>query len=293
MNLCGKLGLGTVQWGQAYGVANAEGRRPDDGEIGVMLGRARAAGVDLLDTAQVYGEAETIIGRHAGDLDGWRIVTKAAPVAGEGGATGVGLTQSLGRLQCAKVYGLLLHRQDDLTAAQGSTIWSALQRLKSQGLVAKIGVSVYDPEQLERIFDQCELDLVQLPFNLYDQRFLRAGWFERLHRTGVEVHARSAFLQGLLLMTPKAMPARFAPWSDHHRRLYRVIDSLGVSVLAASLRFCLQQPGIDRVIVGCETPGQLDEILQAAAVSSASLPEPETFALDDGAVIDPRRWPRH
>ena len=293
MNLCGKLGLGTVQWGQAYGIANAEGRRPDDGEIGVMLGRARVAGVDLLDTAQVYGEAETVIGRHAGDLEGWRIVTKTAPVVGKGGAVEAGLTQSLDRLQRAKVYGLLLHREEDLTAVQGSTIWSALQRLKSQGLVAKIGVSVYDPEQLEQIVDQCEVDLVQLPFNLYDQRFLRAGWFDRLRHAGIEVHARSVFLQGLLLMTPKAMPAQFAPWSDHHHRLYQVIDSLGVSALAASLRFCLQQPGIDRVIVGCETPGQLDGILQAAATFSASLPEPEAFALDDGAVIDPRRWLRH
>jgi aryl-alcohol dehydrogenase-like predicted oxidoreductase len=293
MNLCGKLGLGTVQWGQAYGIANAEGRRPNDGEIGVMLGRAHAAGIDLLDTAQVYGEAETVIGRHAGDLDGWRIVTKAAPVMGEDGAVEAGLTQSLGRLQCAEVYGLLLHRQDDLTTAQGPAIWSALQRLKSQGLVAKIGVSVYDPEQLERIVDQYEVDLVQLPFNLYDQRFLRAGWFDRLQRAGVEVHARSAFLQGLLLMTPETMPAQFAAWFDHHRRLYRAIDTLGVSALASSLRFCLQQPGIDRVIVGCETPGQLDGILQAAAASSASLPNPESFALDDGAMIDPRRWSRH
>jgi aryl-alcohol dehydrogenase-like predicted oxidoreductase len=88
------------------------------------------------------------------------------------------------------------------------------------------------------------------------------------------------------------MPAQFAAWSDHHRRLYRAIDSLGVGALAASLRFCLQQPGIDRVIVGCEAPGQLDGILQATACS-ASLPEPESFALEDGAVIDPRRWSRH
>jgi aryl-alcohol dehydrogenase-like predicted oxidoreductase len=293
MNLCGKLGLGTVQWGQGYGIANVGQRRPDHAEIGVMLGRAHAAGIDLLDTAEVYGEAETVIGRHAADLDGWRIVTKTAPAAGEAGAVEASLAQSLRRLRRPELYGLLLHRQDDLTTTDGPTIWSALQRLKSQHLVAKIGVSVYDPEQLERILDQVDIDLVQLPFNLYDQRFLRAGWLDRLQRTGVEVHARSAFLQGLLLMTPEAMPAQFAAWSDHQRRLYRAIDALGISALTASLRFCLQQPGIDRVIVGCEAPGQLDGIVQAAAACSAMLSEPEAFALDDGAVIDPRRWSRH
>jgi aryl-alcohol dehydrogenase-like predicted oxidoreductase len=293
VNLCGKLGLGTVQWGQAYGVANAERRRPSHDEIGLMLDRARAAGIDLLDTAQVYGEAETVIGRHAASLDGWRIVTKVAPIAGEGLAMDLALTLSLDRLHCASVYGLLIHNQEDLTAAHGSTIWCALQELKSQGLVAKIGVSVYDPEQFERIFDRYQVDLVQIPFNLYDQRFLRTGWLDRLQCAGVEVHARSAFLQGLLLMAPDAMPAQFSPWANHQRRLYQSLKSLGISALAASLRFCLQQPGIARVIVGCEAPEQVDGILQAAANTSALLPEPETFALDDSAVIDPRRWSKH
>jgi hypothetical protein len=188
---------------------------------------------------------------------------------------------------------LLVHHSDDLRPGRGESLWALLQNLKSRGLVAKIGVSVYDPHDLDWILDRYSIDIVQLPFNLYDQRFLWTGWLERLQRAGVEVHARSAFLQGLLLMSAERLPAQFASWRGHHQKLHREWEKAGVSPLAGSLRFCLEQPQIDHVIVGCETPEQLDEILQAAALDTGVLPDAASFAVDDGAVIDPRRWVRH
>lgn len=297
MNRCGKLGLGTVQWGMSYGIANQDGRRPQASEIAQMLRRAQQAGVGLLDTAQAYGEAESIIGQHAEAARGWRVVTKTLPMPSDGEAAkravADAFVQSLARLKCTKVFALLVHHPDDLLASHGRRLWALLQDFKSRGLVTKIGVSVYDPQQLEHILDDYTVDIVQLPFNIYDQRFLRIGWLERLQRAGVEVHARSAFLQGLLLMPAEGMPAQFSAWCDHHQRLHRAFADIGATPLAGSLRFCLEQPQIDRVIVGCETAGQLDEILQAATGDSVPLPHAESFAIDDGVVIDPRRWSRH
>lgn len=293
MNICGRLGLGTVQWGQTYGIANAAGHRPDAAEIGVMLDRAKAAGVTLIDTAQVYGEAEEVVGRRIGGCSGWDIVTKIAPSSTQPEAVKDLLSHSLVRLGTKTVYGLLLHRQEDLLLEQGPALWSALQALKSQGFVSKVGVSVYDPEQLALILDRYDIDLVQIPFNLYDQRFLHSGLLERVRKGGVEIHARSAFLQGLLLMPPHEMPRQFSAWKAHQVRLYQAFEQAGLTPVAATLRFCLKQALIDKVIIGCETLSQLEGILVAASADCGDLPDAASYAINSGSVIDPRSWTKH
>jgi aryl-alcohol dehydrogenase-like predicted oxidoreductase len=299
MNLCSKLGLGTVQWGMPYGIANLAGRRPQSAEIERILHQSHEAGVEFLDTAQVYGEAESIIGQHALSLRGWRIVTKTMPLpAGVDAEVAIDLVasafhQSLARLKCSCVYGLLVHRSEDLMDMRGELLWALLEELKLRGLVSKIGVSVYDPHELDLVLTDRRMDIVQVPCNLYDQRFLRGGWLERMRRMGVEIHARSAFLQGLLLMPADRLPAQFAPWRDHHQKLHSEWKTRDVAPLVGSLRFCLEQPMLDRVIVGCETPAQLQEILRAAASHCNGLPDAASFSVDNGDIIDPRRWAKN
>ena len=286
----GKMGLGSVQWGSAYGVANAAGVVPSATEVGGMLGAAHEAGITLLDTAWSYGNAEFVIGQHAAAVRGWQIITKA-PDAAELGLTEA-FDQSLQRMHRENVHGLLLHDADGLLTPDGRRLWSALQAIRARGLAMKIGVSVYDPHQLERILDAYPIDIVQLPFNLFDQRFLRAGLLDRLRCDGIEVHTRSAFLQGVLLMPLARLPQGLSGLRGHHQNLQRALEKSGATPLAASLRFCLEQPQIDRVIVGCESRDQLDAILKVAAMPDMRLAGAEMFAVDDEALIDPRRWAR-
>lgn len=110
------------------------------------------------------------------------------------------------RLGAAQLYALLLHRSADATAACGAEMLRALTDLKSAGLVRKIGASVYAPTELERLVQLMPLDIVQAPYNILDRRLDESGWLERLHRIGTEIHVRSAFLQGLLLMEAAQLP---------------------------------------------------------------------------------------
>lgn len=294
MSLCHKVGLGTVQWGMPYGIANTSGP-PDSNELVRMLRLARKAGICLLDTAHGYGNAEGLIGQHKTKLGTSRIVTKTLPMRSkefDGGGFSVlshAFEESLKRLNCSSVYGLLVHRTEDLLADDSDILWSGLQSLKSRGSVAKIGVSLYTPKQLEQILDRYPIDLVQLPFNLYDQRFLQNGLSDRLKSTGVEIHARSTFLQGLLLVAPEQLPNQFECIREHHASLHRTFEKGGVSPLTGCLHFCLQQSWIDHVIVGCETSDQLFEILEAAE-RSVSLEETKKFALNEESIINPARW---
>ncbi len=290
-----KLALGTVQWGMRYGIAGRG--QPDSSEVGAILAAARAAGVSLLDTAYAYGSAEQVIGglhTAAGDFD---IVTKTLPVrapeigAGQCAAVEAALEESLARLGRAAVYAVLVHDAGDLLAPGGDRLWEILERFRSAGKIRRIGVSVYNPDQCSAVAAAFPIEIVQLPLNIYDQRFLISGVLAALKARGVEIHTRSAFLQGLLLMAPAELPPHFDPIRAHHARLGALFAAQGQSALAGALRFCLDQPLVDRVVVGCETAAQFGQIHAAAAAPAPAVLYSD-FALSDPAILEPSRWPK-
>jgi aryl-alcohol dehydrogenase-like predicted oxidoreductase len=293
MSLLGKIGLGTVQWGMDYGIANRAGR-PSDAEVGRILDRARTAGISLLDTAAAYGEAETVIGRLPQTRD-FGIVTKTLPWRGETGperlaAVAAGIDASLARLRRGSVQVLLVHHAEELLSPHGGALWELLEDARATGKAGRIGVSVYDPAQLARLLDGFGVEAVQLPLNLYDQRFLRTGMLTKLRTANVEVHVRSSFLQGVLLMQPDNLPAHLSSLREHHIRCAGLLGAAGVTPLQAALGFCLSNGDVAHVIVGCETQAQLDGILDAGAAVSPAF-DTTAFAIDDEALVDPRRWP--
>lgn len=298
MNHCGKIGLGTVQWGMSYGIANQDGQ-PDAAGVRAMLEQAHAGGCDLLDTAQAYGDAERMIGEQDTAAESFRLVTKTLPVKGQPltGRVVAGICaafdESLLRLKRDCVYGLLVHHADDLLAENGEHLWQALERLKRSGRVTKLGVSVYHPEQLRLVLDRFPIELVQLPFNIYDQRFARSGLLTVLKHKGVEVHARSAFLQGLLLLPAEKLTGYFVPFRSQQERVHLRIQELGLTPYQACLNFCLGQSEVDRVIVGCETPEQVRVLVNACPkVGPLLAAEMQQFGMDNEALINPSNWPK-
>lgn len=284
-----RLALGTVQFGLAYGVANQEGQ-VSRSAAKAMLELAAEHRVDTLDTAIAYGESEACLGE-AGTA-GFKVVSKLPPLPE--GCTAVDtwvqeqLAMSLARLGAGSMYGLLLHRPEQLLEDVGAALYRALQRLQEAGQVRKIGISIYDPGQLDALISRYRFDLVQAPLNLVDRRLHTSGWLQRLKDGGVEVHTRSAFLQGLLLMPKSAIPARFAPWAELWDRWHGWLGAHDMTAVQACLAYPLSFPGIDRVVVGADSMGQLSEILLAAAVDGHhDFPDLQCDAED---LINPARW---
>lgn len=283
-----RLALGTVQFGLSYGVANQAGQvsRP---AAKAMLELAAAHGVDTLDTAIAYGDSEACLGE-AG-TGGFKVISKLP--AWPGGVAVDAWVQeqlalSLARLDAVSMYGLLLHRPEQLLEGDGVALYRALQRLKDTGQVRKIGISIYDPGQLDALMPTYKFDLVQAPLNLVDRRLHMSGWLQRLKDAGVEVHTRSAFLQGLLLMPKAAIPQRFAPWAALWDRWHAWLARQELAAVQACLAYPLSLPGIDRVVVGADSVGQLSEILLAAnAGSRDDFPDVQCDAED---LINPARW---
>jgi aryl-alcohol dehydrogenase-like predicted oxidoreductase len=292
-----KLGLGTVQFGLAYGVTNARGQVPR-ADVAAILDAALAAGLDLFDTAAAYGESETVLGELLPSTLPIRLVSKIPAID----ATTIGKTEiaacrdsvrrSLARLRRPQLYGLLLHRADDLLKPGGDRLLALLRELKEAGLVAKVGVSAYERRQLDEILAMFTPDLLQVPVSLVDQRLLRDGTLARLKAKGCEIHARSAFLQGVLLADLAGLPAHFAPWRDRLHRLAELAARVGRSRLSLCLAFVLARPEIDGVVVGVTGLAELREILAAAAEAETPLPAGlDALAVDDPRLVNPALWP--
>lgn len=284
-----RLALGTAQFGFHYGIANAHGQVAPE-LVSTVLRDARASGMDMIDTASVYGESEQRLGE-AG-VGGWRVVTKLPSVpcdcpdlaAWMAGAVGC----SLKRLGIQSLYGLLLHRPMQLLETEGKKIHDALVELKRTGLVEKIGYSIYDPEELDALVLRFPADLVQAPFNILDRRMANTGWMRRLNELGVELHVRSVFLQGLLLMNPAERARRFARWQPLWTRLDDWLRGAECGPLEACIGHALSFPGIHRIVVGIDHPFHLREIILAAAVSVPLVPE--DISSDDPDLLNPARW---
>lgn len=286
-----RLALGTVQFGIPYGIANQTGQ-VTRAMAKAMLKLAAENGIDTLDTAIAYGESEDCLGEIG--TEGFKLVTKL-PSVPDGCSDVNGWVQeqvvaSLSRLGVGKLYGLLLHRPDQLLGLNGKKLYQSLQRLKDDGQVQKIGISIYAPSELDAITKLFHLDLVQAPFNLVDRRLLTSGWLQRLREGGVEIHTRSSFLQGLLLMPYEVIPSKFTPWAELWSKWQDWLAHHTVTALQACLAYPLSFSEIDRVVVGVDSVSQLAQIINLAqAKISNDLPD---ICSEDENLINPAHWSR-
>ncbi|MFT5144791.1 MAG: aryl-alcohol dehydrogenase-like predicted oxidoreductase [Rhodothermales bacterium] len=283
-----RIALGTAQFGMEYGIANQGGQVPPD-QVAAILDRARGAGVDTLDTAVGYGNAETVLGDVG--VAGFRVVSKLPGLPPEvsdiPGWVRAQVEGSLARLGVSRLDGLLLHRPNELASPSGRGLAQALDDLRSEGLVVKLGVSVYSPDQIGSAADHLQLDLVQAPLNVIDRRLADSGWLERLEDAGTEVHTRSAFLQGLLLTRNR--PGWVGRWSDVWTIWEEHLLEHGLTAVRAALSFALSHHQVDRVVVGVDSLEQLDEILLAGLAPAP--PAPDGLRSEDLDLINPAHWP--
>lgn len=287
-----KLALGTVQFGLDYGISNADGKVSPT-EIDAILQWAQAHHIDTLDCAATYGSSEQVLGETKLSQN-FSIISKTPSLENVSISIAKQLSQSLSKLKRDNIDGLLLHNCDDLISTQkAQETYQQLKRLKTQGLVNKIGVSVYTTEQLIQIINNFDIDLVQLPINCFDQRFLKPGLLEELVQKNIEVHCRSAFLQGLLLMDNKSVPDYFADYQKYFQNFEALAQQLNCSKLTLALSIVAQNPLIERIVIGCCNKKQLEEIIQSYQMAQhldLSTINFQSLACSEPALINPSLW---
>lgn len=292
-----QLCLGTAQFGLAYGHTNSAGQ-VSEAEVAKLLTQAQDAGIRYLDTAQAYGNAEMVLGRQLPASHCFKIISKLPaqpqPVfsAQDSDVWEQAFFASCHRLGVQGLDALLLHSPADLRKPGGDHLEAWLLRLRERGLVQRLGISIYSAEDLEGV-NPALLDLVQLPLSLLDQRLLQDGTVARLRASGTAIHARSLYLQGLLLTPAEQWP----PWvSPEVRANQHALEALaqerGCRLIDLALGFARDQEDLEAVVIGVCRRQELAELSAAWPLTSPLLKiEWRSWALNDQIFLDPRRWP--
>jgi len=292
-----QLCLGTAQFGLSYGITN-RGGQVSEVEVAQFLSQAQDAGIRYLDTAQAYGNAEMVLGRQLPASHCFKIINKlpAQPQtvfsARDSDAWEQTFFASCQRLGVQGLDALLLHSPADLCKSGGDYLEAWLLSLRERGLVQRLGISIYSAEDLEGV-NPALLDLVQLPLSLLDQRLLQDGTVARLRASGTAIHARSLYLQGLLLTPAEQWP----PWvSPEVRANQHALEALaqerGCRLIDLALGFARDQEDLEAVVIGVCRRQELAELIAAWSLTSPLLKiEWRSWALNDQIFLDPRRWP--
>ena len=284
-----RLILGTAQFGLDYGIGNQAGQTSLS-EATSILETAHAHGMRVLDTAAAYGDSERRLG--AIGLESWGVISKLPLLPDEV----VNIRQwvkesaeaSLLRLKVPRLHGLLLHRPEQLLGSRGAALYAALLELKEINLTHRIGISIYDPGELDQLCKRYRFDIVQCPFNLIDRRLIDSGWLYRLRDLGTELHVRSVFLQGLLLLSPAARPAKFSRWEDLWSNWQRWLEQSAMTALQACLNYALSFPEIGNVVLGVDKKSQLQEIIGIIGLGTPVVPK--YLQCTDPRLINPSYW---
>ncbi|MDC1402471.1 aldo/keto reductase [Flavobacteriaceae bacterium] len=276
-----KIALGTVQWGMKYGISNKKGI-PSDHELDAILLLAREEGINLLDTASGYGSAENRIGVRVSE--NFRIVTKIGSITSTFSIEQQ-VKKSLENLNTSTVYGCLFHNVNELL--ESPFLWEEIQVQKKEGRIEKVGYSLYRPEELEKLLQLNFIpDLIQIPFNLIDQRF--EPYFKQLSEMKIEIHVRSIFLQGLLLNFEMMEQDKFLEWSPIWKKYKDWLNETNLTPLEACICHAKHHKEITNIILGVEQLSQLKEIILAS--KKKSIEAPKAFISTDQKLINPLSW---
>lgn len=279
MNLNSKIGIGSVQFGMPYGISNINGQTTPE-EVEKILNFSVSNGISYIDTASVYGNAETVLG-HIG-LNQFKIISKFMPQA-ENEALNVQIEKSLANLRIDTLYGYLAHRPMDLL--ENPKQWDDLIKLKEEKKIIKIGFSLNQPRELDSLLQKDMMpDLIQVPYNYFDNRF--KNYLIELKQQGCEIHIRSAFLQGLFFSDTQNL----SPFFDEVKEITNELQAnFGENLSSVLLKHVLSLDFIDVVIMGVENVIQIKNNLKN--INSAQVLIAKEFNFSQ-SILMPSNWPK-
>lgn len=274
--------MGTAQFGLDYGISNIGGQVCPK-EVKNILSIAKNNNICMLDTASSYGNSEKILGDIG--IHNFKVVTKTSSIKlGVDKVLNI-FKQSLKNLRIESVDGLLIHDIEDVQDKEFSILYKELNKLKKDKLINKIGFSVYTPKQVNFLLNDFDFDLIQVPFNVFDIRLMQGGQLGALKNKGVEIHARSVFLQGVLLDFNN-LPNYFLSWQKQFKQYQAIVDRSGLSLLEYALSFVLNINELDKVLVGVDNADQLIDIINL----SETRDNLNAFSIDDVKLLNPNLW---
>jgi len=283
-----RLGLGSAQFGDAYGISNRHGRVSED-EVRDILALAAQNKLIDIDVAPYHGDVERIVGRSQPFPSPLRVQIRTLRLDKGLDWLESRLKRSIDHLGLAKTHAALVDQASDLLGPDGDALWARLLKLKSSGLISQIGISAQYEDQPLLLAKRFKPDIIQVQASIFDQRLVHSGDIAAMAELGVKVQIRSVFMQGLLFAPSDALPPRLTPLIPALSRIKRLMLESGADPLHAALSYGLHIKGADMVMVGVTSAAELRAILAASQRPRPKI-EWEALALDNEAALDQRGW---
>jgi len=295
-----KLVLGTAQLGLNYGIANKTGK-PEENKAFEIMKYAAENGINCFDTAYGYGNSEIIIGKFLNVYKNYKnkvnIITKMPSLKKEKldeKNINNRFFESLHRLEQESLYCYTVHDFNDIVD-NCNVINKIFLKFKDEGLIKKIGVSIYDKSQIKFLLKNFNFDLIQIPINIFDQRLLKDDILLDLKKRGIEIYTRSVFLQGLIFLDKNNLPSKFKSVKKQLEKLNEISLKYNLSKEEVALLFVNTINEIDKIVIGVENISQLQRNVKILSKSGSfdkikTLINFEDFFIEDKNIIDPRKW---
>jgi len=301
-----KISLGTAQLGMNYGIANVNGKPEFKTAINI-LDFSWKHGINTFDTAPVYGNSEKIIGSFIStlskkEIEKLIIISKLPKLETKCKILEFDtlyftirnqIQNSIKDLGIEKIPIYLIHNLLDLRRYKESLV-DCLVLLKKEKLIGSFGVSVYTPQDIYLSLGIKEFNVIQLPINIFDHRFINLGLLKKLKEKNYIVLARSIYLQGLLFIEPKNIPPYLSATKSYIKDLLQISKKYNIKISKLAFLFVRDLPNIDSIIIGSENLNQLAENIQF--LNEPPLPEDlksqifEKFANIPEKIINPTLW---
>ena len=251
--------IGTANFNQTYGLSSSKVNLKN---IKKIIDFSKKKNIKYYDTSGSYKNAEKILGKNLNK--DFRVITKLPPIK-------LGMTnkkikdwvienvyKSKKNLGVKEIYAILMHKPKTLLSKKGNLIYKTLHDLKKKKIIKKIGISEYDFKNVEKIIKRYKIDIIQVPFNVFDQRLIYADF---LKYKKIEIHCRSIFLQGILLKESKNIPKNFNSFRLEWKKWDKWINEKKISNIDACLNFISKYKNIyDKIVIGIESKNQLEKI---------------------------------
>ena len=287
-NMSNKICIGSANFGLNYGYKK---KKLNKKKIKIIIDYSYKMGINCIDTAISYGNTHKILGdlqskkfnfvtklplppKKTKSLKNWCIST---------------VIKAKKKLKIDHIYGLLIHDTKILENKNNANeIYEALNILKKKKIINKVGLSIYDPTELDYYFNTYKFEIIQFPFNIFDRRILNSGWLQKLSKKKVELHARSVFLQGLLLIELEKIPKKLKKWNKYFLKLNKFAEKKNISKKRACISFVRKYKTIDKFVIGINDLDQLKENLTLFGDKIIKIPS--NLEVKAQKLLNPKMW---
>lgn len=292
MQATSKIILGTVQFGLNYGINNSLGK-PSQEVVNSILDEAWNNNIRILDSAEAYGTSHEAIGQyHQNSSRKFEVVSKYHSSRSDLSSNiHDRVLQNISVLGVDHLYGYMFHNFNDYKNLKDQ-LFPEFLRLKKNGVIKKIGVSVYTNDELQAVLEDDQIELIQLPFNLLDNISLRGDLLKLAKAKKKEIHTRSVFLQGLFFKDIKTLTNKLTALKPYLQNIQHISKKAEMPINELALNYVLHQSLIDGVLIGVDTVEQLQNNLQltGSVLDTEIVSDINAIAVKEKELLNPANW---